>query len=92
MWSLLAEVCDAALHRIDKALHKLDSGLHKLALDGEEEERRMKRRLHIHLCLIGVSGALSICAAFDIVSLTVAAGASLPLMGIQEWIDEIGRF
>jgi hypothetical protein len=92
VWSLLSEVCDAALHAVDKALHKLDDTLHRLCLAEEEEEARFRRRLHIHLVMIGATGALSICAVFGMVSLSIATGGSAGILCIQEYLDDIGRF
>jgi hypothetical protein len=92
VFSLLAEICDSALHAIDKALHKLDAGLHKLCLTEETEEVRFRRRLHIHVVMISITSGLSLCAVFGCVSLSVATGGSAGLLCLQELLDDIGRF
>lgn len=70
----------------------LDNGLNRLVLSEEEETVRMRRRFHLHACLLGVSGLLGYLAVVDVVSLTVVTLVSPTLLLGQEYIDRIGKF
>jgi hypothetical protein len=71
---------------------KLGAGLHKFVLDGEEDAARMRRRFHIHVCLLGGSGLLTYFGVLGDVSSTTVTVLSPCLLVLQEGIDRVGRF
>jgi hypothetical protein len=71
---------------------RVDLELHKLVLAEEEETARMRRRFHIHVVLLGLSGFLAYLSVVDIVSLTIVTLTSPCFLLTQEYIDRVGRF
>jgi len=72
--------------------HTIDVELRKLVLDGEEEEARFRRRMHLHLCLIAVSGAMTLLSLTSLMDVSAVAGLMIGLNCTQELIDYLGRF
>lgn len=75
---------------------KLGLEMHRFVKTEEEAEEReiarMRRRFHIHVCLLGVSAVLTYLSIVGVVSIIVVTGTSTSLLIAQEYIDRIGRF
>jgi hypothetical protein len=86
----------AAEEAVERAYHRcrdrLNLELHKFVLSEEEETLRLRRRLHIHICLLGVSGLLTFLSMWNMISIAVVTGSSVTILTLQEWVDYIGRF
>ena len=72
--------------------HGIERELHKLVLDGQEEEVRFRRRMHLHLCLIAIAGAMTLLSLTSVVDATSVAGLMIGLNCTQEIVDYAGRF
>jgi len=68
--------------------------LEAFVLCGEEfsEATRLRRRLHIHVCLLGVAGLLTFLGAVSFVDADMVVGISVGLNSVQEFLDYVGRF
>ncbi len=70
--------------------------LHKFVKTEEEAEEaeiaRMRRRFHIHVCVLSLSGLLTYLSLIGVVSVIVVTGTSTSLLVFQEYIDRVGRF
>jgi hypothetical protein len=86
----------SAKERLERYYHKsrlkMGLALHRFVLDEEEETARMRRRFHIHVCLLGASGLFTYFSVAGYLSLTLVTVVSPGFMVIQEYIDRIGRF
>lgn len=70
---------------------QLDLGLHKFVRDGEEDTRRMQRRLHIHICLLGGSGMIQFLDGPSLGTYGLA-GVSFAGLALTELFDCLGKF
>lgn len=75
-----------------KCRDRLGLQLHRFVKLEAEEETRFRRRMHLHICLLCVSGGLSFASVVSLVSVTYVTGATTFILIIQETIDYIGRF
>lgn len=71
---------------------RFSARLHQFVRLEEEEAARMRRRLHIHLCLLCLSSSLTFLSVADYISITVLTSASTGVLAVQEFIDCIGQF
>jgi hypothetical protein len=71
----------------------IEHGVRKLVLvDAEDEVARFRRKMHIHLCLIGVALILTIMSMWSMVDAGSAICLTLGLNSAQEALDYMGRF
>jgi hypothetical protein len=71
---------------------KADAELRKLVLAEEDDVARFRRRMHIHICLIGVTGGCTLLSVMSVMDMTVVVYVTMCLNGIQEFIDNAGKF
>jgi hypothetical protein len=71
---------------------RVDHGLHNLVLAEADEAAKFRRRMHLHLCLIGVAGGMTLLSVSSIVDVASVAYLTLGLNCTQEIIDYAGRF
>jgi hypothetical protein len=61
-------------------------------LCGHDEDKRMRRRLHLHVCMLSVTGIIAGASAFSAVDGTVVVCVSAFCQYLQEYLDYVGRF
>lgn len=66
--------------------------LHKFVRDEEDEARKFSRRLHVHVCLLGVNGCLTYFSVIGIVSAVTLTSTTTMILLAQEVFDRAGRF
>jgi hypothetical protein len=71
---------------------RADTSLKKLVLAGEDEDARFRRRMHLHLCLIGLATGLALLSIWSIVDASSAICLTLGLNSTQELLDYAGKF
>jgi hypothetical protein len=71
---------------------RADASLKKLVLAGEDEDARLRRRMHLHLCLIGLAASLALLSIWSIVDASSAICLTLGLNSTQELLDYAGKF
>jgi hypothetical protein len=81
--------CRDAWKRCQK---KSDERLHELVLCGNDETARMRRRLHIHVCLLSLTGLVTLLAGMSLVNADIVVGSSVGINACQEFLDYVGRF
>jgi hypothetical protein len=72
--------------------NRTDTRLHAIVLCGHDEPSRMRRRFHIHVCMLSLTGVLAGMAGFSMVDGTVVVGVSAVFNCMQEYLDYVGRF
>jgi hypothetical protein len=78
---------------IERACKDIAKGFDWLVLkEAEDEVARFRRKMHIHLCLIGVAMILTIMSMWSIVDAGSAICLTLGLNSAQEALDYAGRF
>lgn len=68
--------------------HKLDH----LVLAEEDEQARFRRRMHIHLCMIGASALLALMSIWSLVDASSVIFMTLTVNSTQEFFDYVGKF
>jgi len=81
---------DRMTRRYHVCLVRITGELHKFVRLEEEDAARMQRRLHIHLCLLGCSAAISFSGGM--LGADIVGGVSFTTLAVQELIDRVGRF
>ena len=71
---------------------RVDHRLEKLVLADEDEVARLRRRMHLHLCLIALATGLALLSVWSIVDASSAVCLTLGLNSVQEALDYVGRF
>lgn len=80
------------LTRAKKAAAAFSHRMEHLVLRDEEEVRRLKRRMHLHGLLFGITAVLTFASVISLVSMSYVVGAQLCLQYVQEYVDYVGRF
>jgi len=76
-----------------RARAKIDTELRIFVrADIDDEIARLRRRFHIHSCMIGCVAVLTFLSVFSVIDAATLVGSSVVLNGFQEWLDYIGRF
>jgi hypothetical protein len=70
----------------------IDRGLHRLVLAEEDEAARFRRRMHLHLCMIGIAGGATLLSMLSVMDAASIVYITLGLNCTQEFVDYVGRF
>jgi hypothetical protein len=78
---------------VEKCQHRTGSELRRLvAADVEDEAERLRRRFHIHVCLISMSALLTLLSVWSLINAEILICTSIGLNSCQEFCDYVGRY
>jgi hypothetical protein len=60
--------------------------------DAEDEEVKLRRKAHLHICFAAVIFVATFSSAFGLISLQVVAGVGIFSQCLQEYLDLAGKF
>lgn len=93
MSSTRHEALEQAVKRKEKAVEAFCIQVDHLVLKDETEvAKRLKRRMHIHVCLFIATSLLTFASVISLVSMSYVVGAQLCFQYIQEYVDYVGGF
>jgi hypothetical protein len=78
--------------RYRKVRHEACTEVRKLVKFEEDEVTKLRRRLHIHLTLIGLAGFLTFMSLFSFLDAYAVVSSSVCIQVLQEYVDYAGRF